>query len=97
VAQLPPDLVRDGGWIMRRGQPGGLRRVGYAARMGCHVGHGRRVTCGPGSGYCGPVADLPSRRVRPGRQGADATLRAAAMSNPTAHRRPNTRRAGISR
>jgi len=67
VAQLPPDLVGDGGRIIRRGQPSGLRSVGHAARMGGHVGHGRRVTCGAGRGYCGRVDDLPSRGVRPGR------------------------------
>ncbi len=47
--------------IMGRGQPGGLRGVGCCApRMGGHVGHARRLTCGPGRGYCGRVADLPS-------------------------------------
>jgi hypothetical protein len=39
--------------------------------MGCHVGHPCRVTCGPGRGDGGRVADLPSRRVRLGRKGAD--------------------------
>jgi len=39
--------------------------------MGRHVGHARRLTRGPGRGDCGRVADLPSRRVRPGRQGTD--------------------------
>jgi hypothetical protein len=72
VALLPPDLVSHGGRIIGRGQPGRLRGVGCcAARMGRHVGHTRRLTCGPGRGNCGRVADLPSRRVGPGGQGAD--------------------------
>ncbi len=36
--------------------------------MSRHVGDARRLTCGPGRGYCCRVADLPSRRVRPGRK-----------------------------
>ena len=71
VAQLPADLVGDCGWIMRGGQPCGLRSVGNAACMGRHVGHGRRVTCCAGCGYCGRVDHLPSRRVCPGGKGAD--------------------------
>jgi hypothetical protein len=39
--------------------------------MGRHVGHARRLTCRPGRGHSGRVADLPGRRVRPGRQGAE--------------------------
>ena len=39
--------------------------------MGCHVGHPGRMTCRSGRGSCGRVADLPSRRVRLGRKGAD--------------------------
>jgi hypothetical protein len=35
------------------------------------VGHGRRLTGGPRRGHRRRVADLPSRRVRRGRQGAD--------------------------
>jgi hypothetical protein len=72
VVLLPPDLVGDGGRIMARGQPGGLRGVrGCAAGMGRHVGHAGRLTCGPRRGNGSWVADIPSRCVRPGGQGTD--------------------------
>jgi len=64
---LPSDLGGDGARIMGRSQPGCLRGVCRgAARMGSHVGHARRLTCCPGSGYCGRVADLPSCRMSAG-------------------------------
>jgi hypothetical protein len=74
MAQRPPDLVGGGGRVIGRGQPGGHGGVGWcAARMGCHVGHPRRMTCGPGRGDRRRMADLPSRRVRLGREGADSS------------------------
>jgi hypothetical protein len=36
-----------------------------------HASHGRRLTRGPRRRHRRRVADLPGRRVRPGRQGAD--------------------------
>jgi hypothetical protein len=72
MALLPADLVGDSGRIIGRGQSGGFRGVGCrAARVGRHVGHASRLTCGPGPGDGSRIGDAPSRRMRPGSQGAD--------------------------
>ena len=54
------------------GEADGLRGVRRcAARMGRHVGRARRLTCGSSRRCCGRIADIPGRRVRTGREGAN--------------------------
>lgn len=64
--------ISDGGLVIGRCQTGRLRCVGGCPdRMRCHVGHGRRVPRRPGGSNGRRGVDLPGRRMRLGRQGAN--------------------------